>query len=209
MRRSSIGVVSMGAALLLTTACVRINNQPVGNPTYVDPASQPLPGSGIDSKEMRAAADRMARSIMNEPKVVRHEGIPRIVLDEKYFFNESTQIIDKALFTDHLRVRLQRAANGHFVVLGRNYDDMVESERQSEEAGDVTSGAVTEPSKRLGWDYRLGGAIRSISKVVPGTGERGSYFQITFELVERGSGITVWSDLYEFQKIADISVIYR
>lgn len=209
MRRSSIDVVSMAAALLLTTACVRINNRPLGDPKYVDPPSQPLPGWGIDSKEMRAAADRMARSIMNEPKVVRQEGTPRIVLDEKYFRNESTQIIDKGLFTDYLRVALQQAASGHFDVLGRNYDDMVESERQSEDAGDVTSGAVVESSKRLGWDYRLGGAIRSISKVVPGSGGRSSYFLITFELVERGSGLVVWSDRYEFKKVANTSVIYR
>jgi len=209
MRQSLIGVVSVAASLLLATGCSRIDNEPWGDPTNVDPPSQPLPGCGIDSKEMRAAADRMARSIMNEPEVVRREGRPRIVLDEKYFRNESTQIVDKGLFTDYLRVDLQRAANGHFDVLGRNYDDMVESERQSEDNGDVTSGAVVESSKRLGWDYRLGGAIRSITKVVPGSGARSSYFMITFELVERGSGRLVWSDRYEFKKVANTSVIYR
>ena len=146
---------------------------------------------------------------MNAPHIVRAGGVPRIVLDEKYFRNESTQIIDKALFTDYLRVDLQQASNGKFEVLGRNYDDMVEDERSSEASGQVTSGAVVEESKRLGWDYRLGGAIRSISKVVPGTGGRSSYFLITFELVERGTGRIVWSDRYEFKKVAGTSVIYR
>lgn len=202
------GLVVTGA--FLSTGCERIDNRPAGDPTVVDPASQPLPGCGIDSKEMRAAADRMARSIMSTPDVVRTTGVPRIVLDERYFRNESTQIIDKALFTDYLRVDLQRAANGRFVVLGRNYDDMVEAERKSETAGEVTTGAVAKTSgKRLGWDYRLGGAIRSITKVVPGSAARSSYFLITFELVERGSGRIVWSDRYEFKKIAITPVIYR
>lgn len=194
---------------LHVTGCVGIDNRPEGNPTYRSPEEQPLPGCGIDSKEMRAAADRMARSIMKTPAVVRHLGKPRIVLDEKYFRNESTQVIDKALFTDYLRVDLQKASSGRFVVLGRNYDDMVESERQEEAAGQVTGGAVTKTVKRLGWDYRLGGAIRSISKAVPRTGQRSSYFLITFELIERGTGATVWSDRYEFKKISRTVVIYR
>jgi len=209
MKSHSFVIASVAVGLLLAMGCTRINNRPEGNTTYVDPPSQPLPGCGIDSKEMRAAADRMARSIMNTPQVARADGNPRIVLDEKYFRNESTQIIDKALFTDYLRVDLQQASNGRFEVLGRNHDDMVEDERTSEETGDVTGGAVVEKSKRLGWDYRLGGAIRSISKVVPGSGARSSYFLITFELVERGSGRIVWSDRYEFKKIASTSVIYR
>jgi len=209
MRLLPFFIAPVAAGLLLTTACTRIDNRPEGKPVFVRPGSQPLPGCGIDSKEMRAAADRMARSIMSAPQVVQAGGTPRIVLDEKYFRNESTEIIDKALFTDYLRVNLQRAAGRRFEVLGRNYNDMVDSERNSENAGEVTTGAVAKPSKKLGWDYRLGGAIRSITKVVPGSGARSSYFLITFELVERGSGRIVWSDLYEFKKVASTSVIYR
>jgi len=151
----------------------------------------------------------MARSIMNSPHVLKSGGVPRIVLDEKYFRNETSQVIDKGLFTDYMRVDLQRSSNGRFVVLGRHYDEMVESERREEAAGDVTGGAVTTASKRLGWDYRLGGAARSITKVVPRTGARSAYYLITFELVERGSGTIIWSDRYEFKKVSGTAVIYR
>lgn len=209
MRLSSISILLLALPLSLGSGCTRIPDTPGGSRTFVDSPSQPLPGCGIDSKEMRAAADRMARSIMNTPQVARAGGNPRIVLDERYFLNESTQIIDKALFTDYLRVDLQKVSNGRFEVLGRNYDDMVEEERTSEKTGEVTGGAVVGPSQRLGWDYRLGGAIRSISKVVTGSGARSTYFLITFELLERGSGRIVWSDRYEFKKIASTSVIYR
>lgn len=194
---------------MLLAGCTRIDNRPAGSSKFVDLGSQPLPGCGIDSKEMRAAADRMARSMMNSPHVLKSGGVPRIVLDEKYFKNESTQIIDKGLFTDYLRVDLQKASRGQFEVLGRNYDDMVEAERQAEAAGDVTGGAIVKASKRLGWDYRIGGAIRSITKVVPRIGGRSAYFLITFELVERGSGRILWSDRYEFKKVTGTAAIYR
>jgi PBP1b-binding outer membrane lipoprotein LpoB len=203
-----VGVVCAGLAL--SAGCgLRIGPGPTGGDPYVGTDTQPLPGCGIDSKDLRAASDRMARSIMNSPHVLRSGGVPRIVLDEKYFRNGSSQVIDKAMFTDYLRVDLQQSSNGRFVVLGRNYDDMIESERREEAAGDVTGGAVTTASKRLGWDYRLGGAIRSLTKVVPRSGARSVYFLITFELLERGSGTTIWSDRYEFKKVSDTAVIYR
>lgn len=209
MKGICVFVGTVCAGLILFAGCIRINNQPGGSATFVDSRSQPLPGCGIDSKEMRAAADRMARSILSSPHVLKAGGVPRIVLDAKYFRNESTQIIDKGLFTDYLRVDLQRVSNGKFEVLGRNYNDMVESEREAEAKGNVTGGAIVKASKRLGWDYRIGGAIRSIAKVVPGSGGRSTYFLITFELVERGSGRIVWSDRYEFKKVAGTAVIYR
>ncbi len=209
MRTRTVFTLLVALVLLVMPSCARIQNRPGGSSTFVDPPSQPLPGCGIDSKELRAAADRMARSIMNTPQIVGANGAPRIVLDEQYFVNESTQIIDKALFTDYLRVDLQKVSGGRFEVLGRNYDDMIETERASEASGNVTAGAVVSPSTRLGWDYRLGGAIRSISKVVPATGARSSYFLITFELIERGSGRIVWSDRYEFKKVASTATIYR
>lgn len=198
-RREAVAVIVLMVPLV-GAGCSRIDNSPEGSPTYVDPASQPLPGSGIDSKEMRAAADRMARSIMNTPKIVASHSIPRIVLDERYFRNDSSQIVDKGLFSDHLRVSLQQVSDGRFEVLGRSYDDMVEDEREAEIAGEVTGGAVVAESPRLGWDYRLGGAIRSIAKIDADNGQRSTYFLITFELVERGTGRIAWSDRYEFKK---------
>lgn len=209
--RNKLACLSVAiAGMLLTPGCLQIDNKTTGNKTYIDVESQPLPGCGIDSKEMRAAADRMARSIVNVPRIAASRTPPRLVLDEKYFRNESTYVVDKALFTDYLRVDLQKASNERFIVLGRNYDDMVEEERSDAEYGMVTEGAVVKKaSKRLGWDYRLGGAIRSITKVIPSTGERSGYFLITFELIERGTGRVIWSDRHEFKKVSSRSAIYR
>lgn len=201
--------ISFVVFVILISGCVRISNRSEGNPIYVDPPSQPLPGCGIDSKELRGAADKMARSIFTSPEIIKPGTTPRIVVDSKYFRNDSSQIIDKAMFTDYLRVEIQRAAENRFEIVGRNYSDMVEEERTAEKEGKVTAGVVNDTSKMLGWDYRLGGAIRSISKVVPRTGQASSYYLITFELIERGSGKVVWSDRYEFKKISNTQSIYR
>lgn len=201
--------ISFVIVMLLLSGCVRISNNPEGNPAYVAPPSQPLPGCGIDSKELRGAADKMARSIFTSPQIVNSGSVPRIVIDSKYFTNDSSQVIDKAMFTDYLRVDLQRASDGRFEVLGRKYSDMVEEEREAEQAGEVTAGAIENDSKMLGWDYRLGGAIRSITKVIPNTGQSSSYYLITFELIERGSSRVIWSDRYEFKKISNTQSIYR
>lgn len=201
--------ISFAIVMVFMGGCVRISNKSEGSSTYVDLASQPLPGCGIDSKELRGAADKMARSIFTNPQIVNSGSMPRIVIDSKYFTNDSSQIIDKALFTDYLRVELQRACEDRFEILGRNYSSMVEDERAAEEAGQVTAGIIDNTSKMLGWDYRLGGAIRSISKVVARTGQRSSYYLITFELIERGSSRVVWSDRYEFKKMSNTQSIYR
>lgn len=201
--------ISFVIVMVLLSGCVRISNRSEGNRTYVAPPSQPLPGCGIDSKELRGAADKMARSIFTSPQIVNSGSVPRIVIDSQYFINDSSQVIDKAMFTDYLRVDLQRASDGRFEILGRKYSDMVEEERDAEQAGEVTAGAIENDSKMLGWDYRLGGAIRSISKVVPKTGHSSSYYLITFELIERGSSRVIWSDRYEFKKISNTQSIYR
>ncbi|MCK5226134.1 MAG: penicillin-binding protein activator LpoB [Planctomycetes bacterium] len=201
--------ISFVILVVLISGCVHISNKSVGSSVYVDPPSQPLPGCGIDSKELRGAADKMARSIFTSPQIIKSGTTPRIVIDSKYFRNDSSQIIDKAMFTDYLRVELQRAAEDRFEIVGRNYFRMVEEERAAEKEGKVTAGIFNNTSKMLGWDYRMGGAIRSISKVVPRTGQRSSYYLITFELIERGSGKVVWSDRYEFKKISNTQSIYR
>jgi penicillin-binding protein activator len=207
--KKELVIIALLMAGGVISGCRRIDNTGVGDFGPIEPAAQPLPGCGIDSKELRAAADKMARSIMGTHQIVGEGVGPRIVVDSAYFTNDSAQPIDKAMFTDYLRVDLQRSSQGRFEILGRHYTDMVEDERAAEREGAVTGGAVVSPSTRLGWDYRLGGAIRSLWKVVPATGQESAYFMITFELIERGSSRVVWSDRYEFKKVANVSVIYR
>jgi hypothetical protein len=144
----------------------------------------------------------MAREILACEGVMKGRAEPpRIVIDAKYFKHEAAFILNKNLFTDRLRVQLHKACNDKLAILSWEQAGMVEEERALEKDGVVatTLNDPTPPAQR--WDFRLGGRIASLVKVNARTGERLVYVQITFELLERGSGRIVWTDMYEFKKV--------
>lgn len=168
-----------------------------------------LAGVGIESQDVVSVTDRMVRDILKTPQIVNHSAPPRIVMDSSYFRNESSSIINKNLLTDRLRIELTRSANGRLVFLARHLAEMTEKEWALEESGVVSEGTQGETKQSLGYDYRLGGRIASIDMVEPNSGSLSRYHQITFELIERGSGVIVWSNVYEFKKSAQDDIIYR
>lgn len=189
---------------------VRPMNQP-GRPTaYNDPASPgPIQGVGIESQDIVSMTDKMMRDMMANLTLAGRATPPRVVVDSKYFRNESSSIINKNMITDLLRTGLTRAANGRMIFLGREYADMTENERALEQEGVVTGGTQGSTQKALGWDYRLGGRIASLDSVDVWTGLTSRYHQITFEMVERGTGVIVWNGTYQFKKTAQDDILYR
>jgi len=157
-------------------------------------------GAGISSNDVISACDKMAREILASPEVMagRTEP-PRIVIDAKYFKHEATFIINKNLFTDRLRVQLHKATKGKLAILSWEQAGMVEEERALENEGIVEGTGPTPPAQR--WDFRLGGRIASLTRVNSRTGERTAYIQVTLELIERGTGRLVWTDMFEFKKV--------
>jgi hypothetical protein len=202
----------LAAALLAAcTTTTHPDNRPGAPQTYVDPGSPSQatqPGIGLESQDIVAMTDRMVRDMLATPQIVSHATPPRIVVDARYFHNEGSARINRNLVTDRLRVSLARSAGGKLTFLGRHYADMVEDERALEEDGVVSGGTQGETSQALGWDYRLGGRIATLDKVDPGSGVTERYYQITFELVERGSGAIVWSNQYELEKAAVADAVY-
>ncbi len=182
-----------------------------GRPTaYEDPSSPGrVVGTGIEAQDIVSATDQIMRDMLASATIVGRGGIPRVVIDAQYFRNESSQIINKNLLTDRLRTELMRAANGRMTFLAREAADMTEEERALEKDGVVTGGTQGQTKPALGYDYRLGGRIASLDAVDARTGRKSRYFQITFELVERGTGAIVWSGAYEFRKTAQDDILYR
>ena len=86
---------------------------------------------------------------------------------------------------------------------------MIETERALQEEGVVTSGTRISSARALGFDYRLGGSIRTIDAVHSRTGMRSTAHYITFELIEAGTGRLVWSKQYQFRKSAMDDILYR
>jgi hypothetical protein len=166
-------------------------------------------GTGIEAQDIVSATDQMMRDILASPAIAGRGGVARVVVDSQYFRNESSQIINKNLLTDRLRTELMRAANGRMTFIARHAADMTEDERVLEQEGVVTGGLQGKTKAALGYDYRLGGRIASLDAVDARTGRKSRYFQITFELVERGSSAIVWSGAYEFKKSAQDDILYR
>lgn len=208
-------IVTGVALLFLACGCATTTTTRPGNnrgrPTvYDDPATVgPVGGIGMESQDIISMTEKMMRDMMANPTLAARATPPRVVIDARYFRNESSSIINKSMITDLLRTELTRAANGRIVFLGREYADMIENERTLEQEGVVTGGTQSRTQRAAGWDYRLGGRIASLDSVDAGTGLTSRYHQITFEMVERGTGVIVWNGTYKFKKTAQDDVVYR
>ena len=208
-------IIPILLSLLVLSGCTTVHTSRTGNgrgmaTRYEDPASTgQIGGVGIESQDIVSMTDKMMRDMMANSSLAGQATPARVVIDSKYFRNESSSIINKNMITDLLRTGLTRAANGRMLFLGREYADMIEKERVLEREGVVTSGTQGLTQKALGWDYRLGGRIASLDSVDARTGIISRYHQITFEMVERGTGVIVWNGTYQFKKTAQDDVLYR
>ena len=192
------------------TSTVRVPNAP-GRPSEKVPVDDPGPISslGIESAEIVSITDQMMRDMLAKPDLAARTPPPRVAIDSRYFRNESLTPLNVNLLTDRLRTELVRAAEGRMVFLGRHYANMTEKERALEEEGVVTGGTQGPTSPALGYDYRLGGRIADRITAQPRTGMQTRYYQITFEMVQRGSGVIVWAKTYEFKKAGQNDITHR
>jgi len=157
----------------------------------------------------------MYRDMLTCPALRNRTTPARVIVDSKYFTNESSSIVDKKLITDRLRLELTAAANavttdvGGLVFVGRHYADMVEHERGLKDGGVVDQGTRPPTAAPFGGDFRLGGRIGSHDTVDPGTGEVARYHQIVFEMVDLESSQIVWGGMYEFKKVGRYGIEHR
>lgn len=206
--RGTRGIVAV--AMLLPSACARVDNSPGFPSVYVDPATPgPAAGIGIESQDIIAMTDQMMRDMLTEPRLAAQQRAPAVVIDSEYFDNESSTRFNKNTITDRLRVSLNRAAKGRLVFLGRQYAHMVERERDIKRHGVVDKGTTGTTEGQKGADYRLGGRITSVDNRNPKSGTMSRYSQIVFEMVDLESGEIVWSGIYEMTKAMQDDVVYR
>jgi penicillin-binding protein activator len=211
--KSRMAVVS----LVLVTPLILIGCQPIspvqnaaGTPTVqLDPGTRgPVAGVGIEGQDIVSMTDQMMRDLLAQPQLASTATPPRVIIDGEYFSNESSQRLNKNIITDRLRVSLNRSAQGRMVFVGRQYSDMVATERQLKRTGATDRGTSGLTRAQIGADYRLGGRISSIdSRSQSGAVQR--YNQIVFEMVDLESAEIVWSGIYEFARAAQDDVIYR
>lgn len=205
---------SVCIAVLVLSGCTGVSPKAqryVGTPaTYVDTQVQgPVSGVGVESQDIDAMADKMARDLLATPEIAARTVPPRIVLDDSDFQNRGSQAFDKGMITDSLRVRLNRAARGRMTFLDRQHMATVERERELKRKGATDVGTTGLTRAVAGADFKLTGSIRTLNLSNNNTGMRQRRTQVTFEMTDLESSALVWSNDYTFQKSAADDITYQ
>ncbi len=161
-----------------------------------------LGGTGTESGDVRAMAERMAREIVgiNWPTQGVVPRISVLPLDNQTRFR-----IDPKLLQNKLTKDLVNFANGRVVFLARDSEMAVMNERARKRAGIYDQGKSTKAM--AGADYVLKGEMRSLSKASrEGVSD---YILYSFSLIDAETGVILWMGDYETKKQGTTGVIYQ
>jgi len=183
----------------------------VKNPSGV-PVTQMRPdeqgfvvGTGVESQDLVAVTDKMARSILTNPQIANAQGTPRVVLDPVE--NATRFPINKDIFLSRIRAELNTKAHGKVVFLARERMAALENERQLKQAGQVTSSSDPNVVEFKGADFFLTGKLSGLStRTAAGTSD---YILYAFQLVDARTSDIVWEDSAEIKKQGLEDAAYR
>jgi hypothetical protein len=191
-------VVSCLCAVVLAGGC----KAPEGV-RYVDPnAPGKVAGTGIESQDVSAAAQKAAQSILALPRIAQAPTPPRVIITP--VTNRSATPVDTELYTMKLRGILMQYGDQKVQFLAR---DVSWATNKNEEAlraqGEVQPGA---PRQAATYEYLLTAELRGIS--ASSSAGRSEYFLLAFKLVDYND-ILVWENQYEIKKEGNVNTIYR
>lgn len=202
-------VLTVLTACMISTGCASTPKGQAGAQYENTDQQGNISGVGIESQDIRAMTDQMARDILASPSIAKLTKPPYVIVDDAYFTNEGSEPINKRMITERLMIELNRAAAGRMFFVERQAEDMVQAERDRKREGQVGQGANAPTAKIAGADYRLTGRIMTQDTIDPKSGKKSRYHQITFKLIDLESSLAVWTNLYEFKKSAETDVLYR
>ena len=197
------------AAAALLTGCQ--TSQGVQNPSGV-PVTEMKPdergfvaGTGIESQDLVAVTDRMARSILGIPEIARAPAAPRVVLEP--VVNETRFPINKDIFLTRIRTQLNGKAFGKVRFLDREMMKTLGHERELKQSGQVTASADPNAVEFRGADYFLTGKLQGLStRTSQGTGD---YVLYSFRLTDARTSEIIWEDSAEIKKQGLEDAAYR
>ena len=139
----------------------------------------------IDREDIIAVSDKMVRSMLQNPILNNSRKAAVVIVDDKYFKNDTIQRMNKRLIVDDLRVSLLRAANGRIRFIARHASNLFENEQRLREEGKISGGTA---KKQAGATFRLTGSFKH------DIGRAGNYVLFTFEMVDLNTLEIVWAD---------------
>ena len=162
-------------------------------------------GTGVESQDLVAVTDKMARSILDTPQVRNAPSPPVVVLDP--VMNETRFPINKDMFLTRIQVLLNSKCEKKVQFLARDRLAALERERDLKRSGQVTSSSDPNVVEFKGGDFLLTGKLQSLTT----RNSRGisDYVLYSFELVDARTTAIVWQDFAEIKKQGLEDAAYR
>jgi PBP1b-binding outer membrane lipoprotein LpoB len=199
--------LAAGSALLAGCATTAGVQNPSGMPvTEMRPDERGfVAGTGVESQDMVAVTDKMARSILSIPQIARAQVPPSIVLDP--VVNNTRFPINKDIFLTRIRTQLNSKSMGQVSFLDREMMKTLERERELKRSGQVTASADPHPVEFAGADYFLTGKLDGMTtRTSAGTSD---YVLYSFRLTDARTSRIVWEDVAEIKKQGLEDAAYR
>ncbi|MCX8091016.1 MAG: penicillin-binding protein activator LpoB [Verrucomicrobiae bacterium] len=197
----------LSAAALAAGCASRGVKNPSGVPvTRLNPDEQGfVAGTGIESQDLVAVTDKMARSILAIPQIANAATPPVIVLDP--VDNQTRFPINKDIFLTRIRSELNSKCRGKVVFLARDRMATLEKERNLKREGAVTASSDPQKQEFKGADYFLTGTLQGLStRTSRGTSD---YILYAFQLIDARTSAIVWEDNAEIKKQGLEDAAYR
>lgn len=195
--------LSLFLLILLTLALSSCATMPVSHSTTILPDNDDnLGGTGIESTDILTVSRKMALSILEVPEIMRASGTPRIALLPVK--NNTRFIINKDIFTQKIRIELNKNVSGKVRFLARDRMDDILKERQAKRNDLVTA---SKEGDLAGVDFYLTGELTGLSKAV--NSNRSDYTLMSFQLIDAETSDIVWEDSYEIKRVGEAGVAYQ
>jgi PBP1b-binding outer membrane lipoprotein LpoB len=203
---SSVAMALAAAGLAAGCASSGVQN-PSGVPvTELRPDERGfVAGTGIESQDLVAVTDKMARGILALPQIANAQGMPCIVFDP--IRNETRFPINKDLFLTRIRAQINEKAPGKILFLARDRMEALQRERTLKQAGQVTANADPNAVEFKGADFFLTGVLSDLNtRTSAGISD---YVHYDFQLIDARSSGIVWEMASEIKKQGLEDAAYR
>lgn len=200
-------LLSVGCLTLLTGCASSGVRNPSGTPvTELRPdEAGTVRGTGVESQDLVAVTDKMARSILNVKQIANAQTPPLIVLNPVR--NETRFPISKDIFLTRISGQLMSKAQGKVLFLARDRWETLQKERELKRQGQVTASSDPTVQEFKGADYFLTGKLQSLTvKAAAGTSD---YVLYSFELIDVRTTVIIWADQAEIKKQGLEDAAYR
>jgi hypothetical protein len=162
-------------------------------------------GTGIESQDLVAVTDKMARSVLGIPEIARAQVKPYIVLEP--VTNNTRFPINKDIFLTRIRTQLNSRASGNVSFLDCDMIKTLERERALKQTGQVSASSDPNVVEFRGADYFLTGKLDGLtSRTSAGTSD---YVLYSFRLTNARTSEIVWEDSAEIKKQGLEDAAYR